>query len=57
MCSAHGNMYAVIKEILRRNEKLDIGDVRRPLSSLVPEDEQTVAEAAGMIRDARAKYL
>ena len=57
MCSAHGNMYAVIKEILRRNEKLDIGDVRRPLSSLVPEDEQIVAEAAGMIRDARAKYL
>ena len=57
MCSAHGNMYAVIKEILRRNEKLDIGDVRRPLSSLAPEDEQTVEEAAGMIRDARAKYL
>lgn len=57
MCSAHGNMYAVIKEILHINENLDLGGVRRPLASLIPEDMPIVEEAAGMIRDAKAKYL
>lgn len=57
MCSAHGNMYGVIKEILRINEDLDIGDVRRPLASLIPEDMPIVQEAAKMIRDAKEKYL
>ncbi|MFW5675535.1 MAG: dihydrodipicolinate synthase family protein [Acetivibrio ethanolgignens] len=57
MCSAHGNMYAVIKEILRINEKLDIGGVRKPLTDLIPSDKEIAQEAAKMIRDARAKYL
>lgn len=55
MCSAHGNMYGVIKEILRINENLDLGGVRKPLASLIPEDMPIVEEAAKMIRDARAK--
>ncbi|MDE7444865.1 MAG: dihydrodipicolinate synthase family protein [Lachnospiraceae bacterium] len=57
MCAAHGNLYAVIKEILRVNEKLDIGSVRKPLTSIIPEDMSIVLEAAKMIRDAREKYL
>lgn len=57
MCAAHGNMYAVIKEILRINESLDIGGVRKPLTDLVPEDMAVAKEAAAMIRDAREKYL
>lgn len=57
MCSATGNMYGVIKEILRINEKLDIGSVRAPLYELVKEDMPIVEEAAKMIRDAVAKYL
>lgn len=57
MCSAHGNMYGVIKEILRINEGLDLGGVREPLAALIPEDRKIVEEAAGMIRDAKAKYL
>lgn len=57
MCAAHGNLYAVIKEILRVNEKLDIGSVRKPLTSIIPEDMPIVLEAAKMIRDAREKYL
>lgn len=57
MCSARGNMYGVIKEILRINENLDLGGVRKPLASLVPEDMPIVEEAAKMIRDAREKYL
>ena len=57
MCSAHGNMYAAAKEILRINEGLDVGDVRRPLTSLTPEDQPIAAEAAEMICSAREKYL
>ena len=57
MCSAHGNMYAVIKAILKLNEGLDIGSVRAPLAELAPEDMEIVEEAAQMIKDAKAKYL
>jgi len=57
MCSAHGNMYAVIKEIIRINEGIDIGDVRKPLASLVEEDMAIVKEAAEMIRAAKEKFL
>lgn len=56
MSSARGNMYGVIKEILRINENLDLGGVRKPLASIVPEDKQIVEEAAAMIRAAREKY-
>lgn len=56
MCSCHGNMYAVIKEILRINENLDIGGVRKPLASLIEEDMPIVKEAAQMVRDAAAKF-
>ena len=57
MCSTHGNMYAAIKEILRRKENVDIGSVRAPLAELVPEDLPIVDECVEMIRAAYAKYL
>lgn len=57
MCSAHGNMYGVIKEILRINENLDLGGVREPLAALIDADMPIVEEAARMIRDAKAKFL
>ena len=57
MVSGHGNMYAVIKAILKENENLDLGSVRKPLPALVGEDEKIVKEAASMIRDAKEKYL
>ena len=57
MCSAHGNMYGVIKAILKINEGLDLGGVRKPLAALIPSDMEIVEEAAKMIRDAKAKYL
>lgn len=31
-------MYAVIKEILRIRENLNIGGVRKPLPEIIPED-------------------
>lgn len=56
MCEAHGNLYAVIKEILRINEKLDIGSVRKPLAELTLEDKAIASEAAQLIKEAVAKY-
>ena len=55
MCSAHGNLYAVQKEILRRMYGLELGGVREPMPSLIPEDEAIVAEAQAMIEAAIAK--
>lgn len=57
MCSAHGNMYGVIKAILKINEGLELGGVREPLPSLIDSDMTIVEEAAKMIRDAKAAYL
>ena len=57
MCSAHGNMYGVIKEILKRNENLELGGVREPLPSLIDSDMPIVEEAARMICEAKEKYL
>ena len=56
MCSCHGNMYAVIKEILRINEKIDLGSVRLPLAPLSENDQPIVEEAAQMVREAIDKY-
>ncbi len=56
ICSAHGNMYGVIKEVLKMNEGLELGGVREPLPSLVKSDMEIVKEAAQMIRDTKEKY-
>ena len=56
MCSAHGNMYAVIKEILRINGGPDCGSVRAPLAEMIESDYLIAQEAAQMIRNAVAKY-
>ena len=34
MCEAKGNLYAVMKEILRRMYGLELGGVRAPLANL-----------------------
>ena len=56
MCSAHGNMYAVIKEILRKLGGPDCGSVRAPLAELVENDTPIVDESVAMIQAAVAKY-
>ena len=43
MCEAHGNLYAVQKEILRRMYGLELCSVRAPLPGLAPSDEAIVA--------------
>ena len=56
MCSAHGNMYAVIKEILRRSGGPDCGSVRAPLAPLSDSDSPIVDGCVEMIRAAIAQY-
>lgn len=57
MCSAHGNMYGVIKAILKMNEGLELGGVREPLAALIDSDMAIVEEAAKMICDIKEKFL
>lgn len=56
MCAAKGNMYAVIKEILRRSGGPDVGSVRAPLAPLAEEDFALTEECAAMIGAAIKKY-
>lgn len=56
MCSGHGNMYGVIKAILKINEGLELGGVRAPLASLIDSDADIVKEAAQMIQNAKEEY-
>ena len=56
MCSAHGNMYAVIKEILRRTGGPDCGSVRAPLAELIDSDYPIVDQCVAMINAAIKKY-
>lgn len=57
MVKAHGNLYAVIKAILKINEGLELGGVRKPLAALVESDMEIVEKAAKMIRESKEKYL
>lgn len=57
MVSGHANLYAVIKEILRINENLDLGSVRAPLEPLAEGDYAIAKEAAELIVAARARFL
>ncbi len=56
MCSGYGNMYGMIKEILRLNGGPDCGSVRAPLAGLVESDLAIAKDCAAMIREAVAKY-
>ncbi|MDD4850540.1 MAG: dihydrodipicolinate synthase family protein [Gemmiger sp.] len=56
MCACKGNLYAVMKEILRKNNHLDIGSVRAPLTPLCEGDMPQVERCAKMICDAMKKY-
>ncbi len=56
MCGCRGNLYGVIKEILKIREGIDIGSVRKPLPALVPEDMEQVKKCAGMIGEAIKKF-
>lgn len=56
MCACHGNLYAVMKEILRIREDLNIGGVRKPLPEIIPEDMEQIKKCVAMIDEAIAKF-
>lgn len=56
MCACHGNLYAVMKEILRIRENLNIGGVRKPLPEIIPEDMEQIKKCAAMIDEAITKF-
>ena len=55
MCSGHGNMYDMIKQVLRINEGVDCGSVRAPLPTLSQSDYAIAEECARLIREASRK--
>ena len=57
LTAAHGNMYSVIKEVLKINENLNIGSVRSPLTPITDADRPIVEEAARLIREAKEAFL
>ena len=57
LTAAHGNMYSVIKEVLKINESLNIGSVRAPLAPVTDTDRPIVEEAARLIRVAKETFL
>ena len=54
MCSGQGNMYAMIKEIIRQQGGPDIGGVRAPLYPLQESDKAIAAECVKMINELKA---
>ena len=56
LCSGHGNMYGMIKEVLRKMGCPDCGSVRAPLAELIESDYPIADECVAMIQAAVAKY-
>ena len=57
LTAAYGNMYSVIKEVLKINENLGVGSVRSPLTPVTGADRPIVEEAARLIRAAKKTFL
>ncbi len=51
MCTCHGNLYAVMKEILKMNG-IEVGSVRSPLSEIIEEDISTIEKCKKLIDEA-----
>ena len=56
MLGGRANLYAVMKEYLKRYKGLDLGGVRAPLTGLCPQDDRIVTQTASMIEAAVKKY-
>ncbi len=57
MCACHGNMYAVIKELIRRETGMDLGGVRAPLTNIMAEDLAQIDRCDDMICAAEDEWL
>lgn len=54
MCACHGNLYAVMKKILKW-KGINIGTVRKPLADIIPEDDEKIQKCIQMIDESIAK--
>lgn len=57
LCSGHGNMYAMIKEVLKLRNGLNVGSVRSPLSPLTQEDLEIAKKTAKVIDETVARFV
>ena len=57
LCSGHGNMYAMIKEVLRRRNNIDIGGVRKPLADIIDSDAAIIKTVIEKLDLAYQKHL
>ena len=57
LCAPKCNMYASIKEVLRRREGLDIGGVRAPLANYTPADDEKIVHAVKLIDEAMKRWV
>ena len=56
LCAPKCNMYASIKEVLRRREGIDLGSVRAPLAPYTEGDDKAVAHAVDLIDGAIKRW-
>ena len=56
MCSCKGNLYAVMKEIIKQRDGMDTGSVRLPLAAVTAEDTPIIATCRQMIDSAIATF-
>lgn len=57
LCSGKGNMYAMIKAVLKKREGLNLGGVRAPLVNIAETDNAIIDKACEMIDAAVKKYI
>ncbi len=57
LCAGKCNMYASIKEVLRRREGLDLGGVRPPLAAYTAADDAAIAHAVSLIDQAVKRWV
>lgn len=55
MCECNGNLYAVMKELLKRRG-MNIGGVRAPLTNIIADDNKQIDICEKMIQEALNKY-
>ena len=55
MCSAQGNLYSVLKALLRM-QGVEVGEVRSPLPRMTAQDKPVAEACARMIEETQAKY-
>ena len=57
LCSGKGNLYAIMKKVMKIRDGVDLGGVRYPLPNAEESDEPIIEKAASLIDAAVKKYI